>query len=390
MSRNCTKRNLSASSPTQAGDNKSKIFITPNRYAALSDVSDEHHEVFSPPPVETPSQHQRNSPPNNTEPTPGPRFFKSFSSPPFMVSDGYSHPTLVKALLDLIDSSCIYFKSSSKYLIIYTDGAPNFNLVADYLLGNHIRFHTYQPKLSKPFSVYIRYLHPSTSIDDITTGLTEKGHEVIRVANILHRVTKCPLPLFRVDLKVADNNRDILKLDLFLHSRVKIELPKKKLAPPQCKDCQNYGHTSNYCQQTSRCVKCGENHPSSDCKKSPSEPAKCALCAGPHTASYKGCPIYKALVENIKKKKKRKLKTDELRYQFTPNVTESPPKKVFSRSSSKPERTYANTADNISSTEPISVTLSRFISSLNSLITPLITLLHTVVNSLATKSIISP
>ncbi|KAL5241638.1 hypothetical protein ACI65C_009048 [Semiaphis heraclei] len=259
MSRNTTKRNLSASSPTQAGDNKSKIFFTPNRYAALSDVSDDQHEVFSPPPVELPSQQQRNAPPNNTESTPGPRFFKSFSSPPFMVSGGNTHPTLVKALLDLIDPSCIYFKSSSKYLIIYTDDAANFNLVADYLLGNQIRFHTYQPKISKPFSVYIRYLLPSTSIDDITTGLTEKGHE-----------------------------------------------------------------------------------------------------------------------------------TDELRHRFTPNVSEPPPKKVFSRSSSKPERTYANTADNISSTDPISVTLSRFISSLNSLITPLITLLHTVVNSLTTKSIISP
>uniref|UniRef100_A0A2S2NNM1 Nucleic-acid-binding protein n=1 Tax=Schizaphis graminum TaxID=13262 RepID=A0A2S2NNM1_SCHGA len=266
MPRNSTKRNLSATSPTQAGDNKSKLFITPNRYAALSDVSDNHHEVFSPPPVKTPSQHQCNAPPNNKEPTPGPRFFKSFSSPPFMVSGGYSHPTLVKALFDLIDPSCIYFKTSSRYLIIYTDDVDNFNLVANYLLGNQIRFHTYQPKTSKPFSVYIRYLHPSTSIDDITTGLTERGHEVIRVANILHRVTKCPLPLFRIDLKVADNNREILKSDLFLHSKVKIELPKKKLTPPQCKECQDYGHTQNYCQQTSRCVKCGENHPSSDVK----------------------------------------------------------------------------------------------------------------------------
>lgn len=78
-----------------------------------------------------------------------------------------------------------------------------------------------------------------------------------------------PTANFRIDLKVADNNMIILKSDLLLHMRVKIELPEKTLAPSQCKECQEYDHTKNYCQQSSHCVKCGENHSSSDCKNPP-------------------------------------------------------------------------------------------------------------------------
>jgi len=69
-------------------------------------------------------------------------------------------------------------------------------------------------------------------------------HEAIRVSNILHRITKKTLPLFRIDLKAADNNSNILKLYLLLHTRIKIELLKKNLSPPQCHDCQAYYHTT--------------------------------------------------------------------------------------------------------------------------------------------------
>jgi hypothetical protein len=117
-------------------------------------------------------------------------------------------------------------------------------------------------------------------VKDIQASLFDIVHEVIRVSNIVHRTTKRPLPLFRIDLKIADNNNDILKLYLLLHTRIKIELPRKKLSPPHCHDCQAYYHTSNFCHQSARCVKCGKNHYTSDCTKSSSELAKCALCSG--------------------------------------------------------------------------------------------------------------
>ncbi|GBP92632.1 hypothetical protein EVAR_62205_1 [Eumeta japonica] len=46
-----------------------------------------------------------------------------------------------------------------------------------------------------------------------------------------------------------------------------------------------------------RCVKCGEGHKSSECKKKDrTTPAKCALCSCDHPANYKGCEIYKEIL----------------------------------------------------------------------------------------------
>jgi len=147
----------------------------------------------------------------------------------------------------------------------------------------------------------MRHLHPSTSVEDVQVSLSDIGHEVMLVSNILDRTTKRPLPLFRIDLKVAGNNSDILKLDLLLHTRSKLSCPRKKLSPPQCHDCQAYYHTSNFCHRSPRCVKYGESHYTSDCTKSPLEPAKCALCSWPHTVSYKGCSVFKKVSENRRK-----------------------------------------------------------------------------------------
>jgi hypothetical protein len=161
------------------------------------------------------------------------------------------------------------------------------DLVYNYHITNEqINFHAYLPNSLKPYAVFIRHLHPSTAVKDIQVSLFDIDHEVIRVSNILDRTNKRPLPLFRIDKKIADNNSDILKLDLLLHIRIKIELPRKKLSLPQCHDCQTYYYTSNFCHQSLCCVKCGENHYTSNCTKSPSKPAKCVLFWGrtqPHT-----------------------------------------------------------------------------------------------------------
>ena len=67
----------------------------------------------------------------------------------------------------------------------------------------------------------------------------------------------------------------------------------------QCKRCQRYGHTQNYCNRPFYCVECGERHDTRSCTKPKTEPAKCALCEGPHPASYKRCPIHKEKMKKL-------------------------------------------------------------------------------------------
>lgn len=76
-----------------------------------------------------------------------------------------------------------------------------------------------------------------------------------------------------------------------------IEKPNVKTNdPPQCHNCQEYGHTRNYYRHVSRYVKCGDNRLTAECTKDRNLPAKCALYSGDHTASYKGNPNSKMLI----------------------------------------------------------------------------------------------
>jgi hypothetical protein len=101
MSRNNAKRNLSSSSsssPTKSSGNQSKVFITPNRYASLSEDNTFDQEVFNLSVIATPSKVQCNALPDHVEITPSKTNF--FFAPPFNSSGGYEFYMLKKSLLD--------------------------------------------------------------------------------------------------------------------------------------------------------------------------------------------------------------------------------------------------------------------------------------------------
>ncbi len=78
-------------------------------------------------------------------------------------------------------------------------------------------------------------------------------------------------------------------------------MPRKPTSIPQCKRCQDYGHSANYCTRTPRCVKCGQKHLVNECKLPKTSPPRCANCKEGHTANYKGCSYYKSKSQPVKK-----------------------------------------------------------------------------------------
>lgn len=86
------------------------------------------------------------------------------------------------------------------------------------------------------------------------------GHEITQVTNILYHIIICPLPLLQMNLNVAKSNSDILKIDLHLYARVKIELRKEKLTPFQCRKRQTYFHKSNFGHLSPHYIKCENNN----------------------------------------------------------------------------------------------------------------------------------
>lgn len=142
--------------------------------------------------------------------------------------------------------------------------------------------------------------------------------------------------------------------------------------------CQSYFHTSNFCHHTPRCVKCGDNHLSSKCLKPPSIPAKCALCSGPHTASYKGCPVYKNISKNQKS-----LKAANLKKIPTQNITMPLSQSTPSNTNIKHNKSsYAFVTSNTLPEDTPVTSINKFLNNFKAIINPLILLLTSVLNRL--------
>jgi len=162
-----------------------------------------------------------------------------------------------------------------------------------------IEYHTYQLKSDKLYRFVVRGLPSSISIDEIKTDLQKMGHEVENITNVFKMVTidgvkiRKTFPLFYVDLKQKENNKDVFNIKALAYCIVKIEAPKKAKGIPQCTNCQQLGHTKSFCHRHSKCVKCADGHHTKQCEKKRETEPTCALCqCKGHTANYKGCPVY--------------------------------------------------------------------------------------------------
>jgi hypothetical protein len=159
--------------------------------------------------------------------------------------------------------------------------------------------HSCQPKDERSYRVVIKHLHHTVESKDIADELFELGHKVRNIINEKHRQIKEPLSLFFVELEPANNNnKEVYKIRSLQNKIIEIEPPNKSKHIIQCRRCQIYGHTKSYCNMPYLCVKCGEQHNSTLCKKNKDAPAKCGLCGGPHSANYKGCEYYHNLTTN--------------------------------------------------------------------------------------------
>lgn len=170
-------------------------------------------------------------------------------------------------------------------------------------IANNISHYTYQLKSERAYRVVLRGLHSTEDTSLLKEELKEQGHDIRNIVNVLHRTSKKPLPLFFVDLEPKNNNKDIFKIRYLGQMKVTFEPPYKKKEILQCKRCQRFGHCKNQCLRPHRCVKCGDDHATSVCIKTPDTDATCANCQEKHPANYKGCAKYKQYKERILKVK---------------------------------------------------------------------------------------
>ncbi|KAF0759441.1 Uncharacterized protein FWK35_00013313 [Aphis craccivora] len=371
-----SKRNLSSSSTSSPStpshnEKKSKFFVSPNRFASLPIDDDSNDEAFlvscdnssTVNAVRNCISNQQHAKPATTLP------------PPIYVKN-VSDITLFKnSLSSMIDINRLSFKATRLYLSVRPKDADSFDAVINFLRETSFGYHSFLPSHLRPFRVVIKNLHHTTPTPDISEALATLGHTVTRVSNISKR--NIALPLFYVDLKPAENNNDIFNVSSLFHTLVKIEKPYKvNRIPPQCHNCQEYGHTRRFCGHRPRYVKCGCDHLTSECSKDSSCPAKCALCGGDHTANFKGCPSFKTLrkyqpsIHRMPQKLKPSYPSNT---NSNPNPNSKP--KSYAHVLSGSENNNINISD-------IETLLSKFFLNFTAIINPLISLLSTALNKI--------
>ena len=192
---------------------------------------------------------------------------------------------------------------------IQTFTENNYRKIASYLDLEKKSYYTHQLKSSKGLSVVLKGIESNVPICEITNAIEKEGYKVMSVHNIKNK-EKIPQPLFRVEItfessKLKRNEpHPIYNLRYLLHRRITVEEPRKRKDPPQCLNCQEFGHTKSYCKLPAVCVICGDVHKTSECTKTKNDPKikKCSNCGGNHTANYRGCPVFIQIKKNASNK----------------------------------------------------------------------------------------
>lgn len=184
-------------------------------------------------------------------------------------------------------------------LIVYRMADFKAHRIATDLLSREgFESHTYPFKGQRPIKVLIKGLAHGTNLDDIKLWVNSLGYRTVRAWRI------GDTSLFVVVLAPCLGVEGVYQERYLGGLRVRFESYKEPEVPRQCHRCQRFGHASEFCTTRPRCVKCGHNHLSTDCKKPRTVPARCANCHGSHTANFRSCPTFKQAALDLNRRRR--------------------------------------------------------------------------------------
>lgn len=228
-------------------------------------------------------------PPSSPIPPSTPQVVESSKRvPPVILHSKNGWAALEKVLADKgID---FFAKNLQKNISLHPKTPRDHHRITKVLLDKNIDHHSYKLPEDKPLRVVLRGIPEQITSQEISDVLG-LSYPVISVHRMRSGPQRKEIPLMLVNLTKNETSKKIFtELTTILHLKIIVEPQRRRLSTGQCHRCQTHGHSSSCCNATPRCVKCGQDHPTSSCIKSPDTPATCALCSGPHPANYKGCP----------------------------------------------------------------------------------------------------
>lgn len=199
-------------------------------------------------------------------------------------------------------------------LAIYLSNLDEYKIVRGYLQKTEIKFFSYTPKELKTKTFLLKGLNANTDCNEICDELNLYQNDQLKIIKVTQFSTKNSaqknvlLPIFMVQISPESNVKELKAIKTLLYHCITWDTLRKPEIS-QCRNCQSLFHSAANCNLPPKCVKCSESHKTKDCpipKETPMDKEKlfCVLCKKyGHPASYKGCEVYKQLLEKIRQKK---------------------------------------------------------------------------------------
>ncbi|GFW87503.1 nucleic-acid-binding protein from transposon X-element [Trichonephila clavipes] len=181
---------------------------------------------------------------------------------------------------------------TGEYLKLYTDTDDEYYELQAFLEDVEYKFFSITPKKDRPLKVVIKGLPRDTDTTDIHTDLIDAGFTVLKVTQLIGKITKQKLPVFLVSLTRTIHNAKIFDLKKLSYLSINVEGYDNK-GVTQYYSCNKFNHIADNCRLTPRCLKCGENHQTKEYLIQRVEQAFCINCQKfGHMANYAKCPLY--------------------------------------------------------------------------------------------------
>lgn len=279
---------------------------------------------------------------------------KTHRPPPIMVTEVKNCKELNNNIRQVTKSDFTIKLLNNGVNKINVTNADDYRAVTKMLNNSNISWYSFENKQSRPIRIIIKNLHHEWSAEEITADLQKQNLKAISAINKCSMRTKEPLDMFIVSFEQSEDVKKIYEIKKVLNTVVKIEPIKHSKLIPQCKKCQGFGHTQNYCGKQPRCVKCSGKHETINCSLEKSAKPKCVNCREAHPASYRGCIVAKELQKLSKRKNTQSINEPSKVIQSSNNNTKvTKPQKTISQAvtSDKSFAQIAKTANNKQKTE---------------------------------------
>lgn len=219
----------------------------------------------------------------------------------------------LQPLTQALNQQQVQYKSTrlnDHQLKVNVENGDHYRAAVKTLNDISYEYHSYENKQTRPIKVMARNIHQTITEQEVHSNLAKQGFKIIQVNQKMKSVKNesgteyIKLPLFMLTFAPEEEAKKVHEIKYICNMKVNIESLRTNKLIPQCKRCQQFNHTQNFCKNAFKCVKCGNSHNTKFCEKDKSTPPKCCNCGEAHPANYRGCSVAKKLQELRDKKMK--------------------------------------------------------------------------------------